>query len=383
MVIKKDTMKNANNRSVFQTIINKGPISRNEVSQELGLNKVTVSNIINDLMKDNFISSIGEGQSTTSGGRRPELVQLNAKFGFVANFSVTDDQIETMANKFDGRTLEYTVNKVNATTLEELFENISDNLAELPDFETENGLCGISIAIPGYVYRGNIIDSPFESAGNFNLQNALQEKFDVPVVIENASNLSAIFEQDFSQQELVNIVSLTIGKHIGAGILINRQLYKGYFGRAGDVGHMIFKEDRENVPLSQLKPIEDEWSEQRVKEKLQAVLGKKFTLKDMALAYSQQNPEVSQILDDFCYHISLIVNHLIIAFDPQMIFFNSKIINELPDLLRIIQLNLSNMSLVPPLVFSKDVHFATLLGGCSLVIHNILDMEQIRLILHH
>ncbi|KRM61552.1 transcriptional regulator sugar kinase, xylose operon regulator [Paucilactobacillus vaccinostercus DSM 20634] len=383
MVIKKDTMKNANNRSVFQTIINKGPISRNQVSQELGLNKVTVSNIINDLMKANFITSIGEGQSTTSGGRRPELVQLNAKFGFVVNFSVTDDQIEIMSNQFDGRTLEYTVTQSKAQTLQQLFQNICDSIAELPDFETQNGLCGISIAIPGYVYRGNIIDSPFKTVGNFNLQTALQEKFEVPVVIENASNLSAVFEQDFSQQELVNIISLTVGKHIGAGILINRQLYKGYFGRAGDVGHMIFKDDCQNVPLSQLKPIETEWSEQRVLEKLQDVLGKDFSLKDMAQAYTQQDPGVTKILDDFCYHLSLIVNHLIISFDPQMIFFNSEIINELPDLLRVIQLNLSYMPLVPPLVFSKDVHFSALLGGCSLVIHNVLNMEHIRLILHH
>ena len=135
MVIKKDTMKNANNRSVFQTIINKGPISRNQVSQELGLNKVTVSNIINDLMKANFITSIGEGQSTTSGGRRPELVQLNAKFGFVVNFSVTDDQIEIMSNQFDGRTLEYTVTQSKAQTLQQLFQNICDSIAELPDFD--------------------------------------------------------------------------------------------------------------------------------------------------------------------------------------------------------------------------------------------------------
>lgn len=334
MVIKKDTMKNANNRSVFQTIINKGPISRNQVSQELGLNKVTVSNIINDLMKDNFISSIGEGQSTTSGGRRPELVQLNANFGFVVNFNVTTDQIEIMSNQFDGRTLEYTVLQTKTKTLQQLYQSICDSIDELPNFEMLNGLCGISIAIPGYVYRGNIIDSPFRAVGNFNLQTALQDKFDVPVTIENASNLSAVFEQDFSQQELVNIVSLTIGKKIGAGILINRQLYKGYFGRAGDVGQMVFKDDHQSTPLTQLKPIEDEWSEAKVRAKLQKVLGTDFTLKEMAVAYGQQDPGVTQILDDFCYHLSLIVNHLIISFDPQMIFFNSEIINELPDLLR-------------------------------------------------
>ncbi|KRM13060.1 ROK family transcriptional regulator [Paucilactobacillus suebicus] len=383
MVIKKDTMKNANNRSVFQTIINKGPISRNQVSQELGLNKVTVSNIINDLMKESYITSIGEGQSTTSGGRRPELVQLNASFGFVVNLNVTNDQIEIMSNQFDGRTLEYNVLQTKTRTLQQLYQNIAAAIKDLPSFKTMNGLCGISIAIPGYVERGNIIDSPFRAVGNFNLQTALQDEFDVPVIIENASNLSVVFEQDFSQQELVNIISLTVGKKIGAGILINRQLYKGYFGRAGEVGQMIFTDDGQSTPLAQLKPIEEEWSEEKVLARLAGVLGKNFTLNDMAREYQNQNPEVTKILDDFCYHLSLIVSHLIISFDPQMIFFSSEIINELPDLLRVIQLNLSYMPLVPPLVFSKDVHFSALLGGCSLVIHHVLHMENIRLILHH
>ena len=49
MIINKDVMRDHNERSVLQTIVNHGPISRTEVSKLLGLNKVTVSDIIGSL----------------------------------------------------------------------------------------------------------------------------------------------------------------------------------------------------------------------------------------------------------------------------------------------------------------------------------------------
>lgn len=59
------------------------------------------------------------------------------------------------------------------------------------------------------------------------------------MVIENKANLSAIFEQDFSQQELENIVSLMINEGVGAGVIINRQLFTGNYGQAGEIGRLI------------------------------------------------------------------------------------------------------------------------------------------------
>ncbi|WP_243676838.1 hypothetical protein [Secundilactobacillus collinoides] len=89
------------------------------------------------------------------------------------------------------------------------------------------------------------------------------------------------------------------------------------------------------------------------------------------------------MIEEFCYHLAVIVNNLIALYDPQMIFFNSPLIDALPEILKNIQMKLGFMPLVPPLVMSKDVTYATLLGGASQAIHRVLHMEGTRLIFHH
>ncbi|MCF7523168.1 helix-turn-helix domain-containing protein [Levilactobacillus brevis] len=62
MIINKDVMRDHNERSVLQAIVNHGPISRTEVSKLLGLNKVTVSDIIGSLTERKLVTSQGEAR---------------------------------------------------------------------------------------------------------------------------------------------------------------------------------------------------------------------------------------------------------------------------------------------------------------------------------
>lgn len=92
---------------------------------------------------------------------------------------------------------------------------------------------------------------------------------------------------------------------------------------------------------------------------------------------------IADLIENFCYHLAIVTADLIAAYDPQMIFFNSPLIEQIPEVLKNIQMKLTFMPLVPPLVMSKDVNLATLLGGASMAIHKALDMQGVRLIFHH
>lgn len=72
MIINKDVMRDHNEHSVLQAIVNHGPISRNDVSKLLGLNKVTVSDIVGTLLKRKLVLSVGEDKTASSSGRRPD-----------------------------------------------------------------------------------------------------------------------------------------------------------------------------------------------------------------------------------------------------------------------------------------------------------------------
>jgi len=385
MIINKDVMRIHNERSVLQAIVNHGPISRNAVSKLLGLNKVTVSDIIGSFIDRKLVTSLGEARGTSTGGRRPELAAFNATYGYVINFSISGDVVELLVTQMDGRALAYSTSPIDNQSVEDVVAKMEGLINQLPQFDVVNGLQAISIAIFGVVYHNKVITSPFVDYADFDIVGYFHDRYQVPIVMENEANLSAVFEQDFSKQELEHIVSVSIHEGVGAGIILNTQLYTGNYGQAGEIGQTIIQESRDHHrPLSKLASFDAEWSQTALLEKARVLKkAKDYDLNQLVSDYEAEDEAIMGLLEDFCYYLALVTSNLIAAYDPQMVFFNSPLIDRLPEILKNIQMKLGFMPLVPPLVMSKDVKYATLLGGASLAIHRVLNMNGTRLIFHH
>lgn len=383
MIINKDVMRDHNERSVLQAIVNHGPISRNEISKLLGLNKVTVSDIVGTFIDRKLVASQGEVAAKAGSGRRAELVAFNATYGYVINFSISGEILEMLVTQLDGRALSYSESPLQQATVQEIVAKMVEMVDQLPTFDVENGLQAISIAIFGVVYENEIVTSPFVDFDDYDLVSTFKERYHVPVIMENEANLAAVFEQDFSKQELQSLVAVSIHEGIGAGILLNKQLYRGNYGRAGEIGQIMIQGPGRQR-LAKLPSFDHEWSEAALLKKAATLKHvAHYSLAELVQAAGQDDPEIAGLLEDLCYHLAIVTSDLIVAYDPQMIFFNSPLVEQLPELLKNIQMKLSFMPLVPPLVMSKDVKYATLLGGASLAIHQVLDMPGTRLIFHH
>ncbi|HIW71411.1 MAG TPA: ROK family transcriptional regulator [Candidatus Levilactobacillus faecigallinarum] len=385
MIINKDVMRDHNEHSVLQAIVNHGPISRNDVSKLLGLNKVTVSDIVGSLIQRKLVLSIGEDRTASSSGRRPELVEYNAAYGYVINFSISGENIEMLVARLDGRALESSTQPVNQRTVTEIVTVMEHMIDQLPKFDVSEGLLAISIAIFGVVYQDKIVESPFVDFDDFDLVGHFKARYTVPVILENEANLSAIFEQDFSKQELQNIVSVSIHEGIGAGIILNTQIYRGNYGQAGEIGQIMVQDtSAPHRRLDKLPTFGAEWSQTALLHKAgQLKKQSDYTLAQLVVDYNRHDASITELLEDFCYQLAIVTSDLITAYDPQMVFFNSPLVDQIPEILKNIQMKLGFMPLVPPLVLSKDVRYATLLGGASLAIHQVLHMPRTRLIFHH
>ena len=69
-----------NNKSlVLQMVLEREPISRADIAHVTGLNKATVSSLVNELLEEELIYESGPGES--SGGRRPVLLHFNKVAG--------------------------------------------------------------------------------------------------------------------------------------------------------------------------------------------------------------------------------------------------------------------------------------------------------------
>lgn len=111
----------------------------------------------------------------------------------------------------------------------------------------ESDLLGIGIGCAGHIrYRDGVIitTSNLKGCKNFPMRDAVQANFKIPVKLDNDANAQAYGEFKFGKGKgFDSMVFLTISTGIGAGIIINHNLYRGMTGTAGEFGHTIVEPD--------------------------------------------------------------------------------------------------------------------------------------------
>lgn len=128
---------------------------------------------------------------------------------------------------------------------------IAENIQELikRNHLAESDLLGIGMGCAGHVrFRDGVMITTSNLKGfkNFPLRDEVQSHFSIPVILDNDANAQAIGEFKFGAGRGYNdMIFLTISTGIGAGIIINKKLYRGQTGTAGEFGHTIVEPDSE------------------------------------------------------------------------------------------------------------------------------------------
>jgi len=120
-----------------------------------------------------------------------------------------------------------------------------DLLAEKTGFSKAD-LKAIGIGVPGMmnVETGEVIFCPNLPIEHVNITNELREKWKVPVHINNDANCAALGEAYAGgAKDTANAVFITLGTGVGGGIIIDKKIYSGFNGAAGEVGHIVIQLD--------------------------------------------------------------------------------------------------------------------------------------------
>ncbi len=134
-------------------------------------------------------------------------------------------------------------------TEEGLVDCVKENIEEIINRNNllESDLLGIGIGCAGHIrFRDGVIitTSNLEGFKNYPLREAVQSHFKIPVILDNDANAQAFGEFMFGAGKAYDdMVFLTISTGIGAGIIINKKLYRGLTGTAGEFGHTIVEPD--------------------------------------------------------------------------------------------------------------------------------------------
>ncbi|MBC2180172.1 ROK family transcriptional regulator [Listeria booriae] len=373
-----DVMRENNKKLVLKTLFNAGQTSRSSIASAVHLQKSTVSSIILELHEDGLIEELGIGEASNAGGRRPNLIQFNYRYGYVLAFDMGARHLRYSVNYMNGEVIQKESLRLTGHSIKDVFQMMQQVISGLPAFDTMNGLLGIAVSAHAPVHENEIRYSPFLELDSFSLLEALQEIVDVPIRFENEANLTAISIRDFwyysGEEPLSSLLALNIHNGIGVGTIINEQLYHGMQGLAGEIGRSVIYKD------GQVYRLEELYSEKAVMEKIAQKNGKQeLTVEEFVTLIKSKDSFVLAIVDEWVTAIAQITYNLVQYGAPEAVFLSSRSLSQFPELLNRI---FEEYKALNPLGETRieftqhDIYESSLLGGVALIARQVLGLES-------
>lgn len=238
--------KKINTSIIFNYIRKNSPVTRAGIVKVLKISAPAVSRVIEKLIKNGDV--IETVKAETKSGKKPVLLIVNVNEGFVIGIDLGKKRFKAIVSNFNGEIIErFNSFKItnNRDIDRKLILEINNILKELENKKIFNRdkLKAICIGIPASidVESGKTIDAPlYANWKDLNLKKNVEEEFNVPVLIENDVNLSAIGEKHYGKgKDYKDFVFVEISNGIGAGIVIDNHLFRGSYGSAGEIAYSI------------------------------------------------------------------------------------------------------------------------------------------------
>lgn len=231
------TAREINRGVVLNLIRRRQPISRADLARVSGLQRSTVSQIIEQLVRERWVVDGPVGRLPR--GRRPTFLQLNDRRAIVVvdlRPATTTIAVADANGRFlcqQAITTPPDAEAAAAKLSEEIRRMISSHAGLL--FE------GIGISVPGRFddKQQRVVFAPNLKWREFDLRGPLEKATGLKVELENAANACVLAEVWFGQAEQTrDLVVVTVSEGVGVGIFSNGHLVRGLNGMAGEFGHV-------------------------------------------------------------------------------------------------------------------------------------------------
>ncbi|MFH0763024.1 MAG: ROK family transcriptional regulator [Candidatus Omnitrophota bacterium] len=246
------TEKEKRNIDILEILRRRGPISRPEISKEMGINVVTISNYVDEFIRRNLVYE--KDFDVSEGGRRPVLLELNPQAGFVVGVGLNLTNMVGLLVDLKGNIVTKTqiarprssAKEISETVLEIVREVLARSKGYSPKIK------GIGIGIAGLINKENgsvlwpqKIDGECTYASvEMPLKDLIEKEFNLPALIENDATSACFGERWIGLGAgFKNVLYMFSG--VGCGIMINGEVYRGAQGYAGEVSISNYKGDTE------------------------------------------------------------------------------------------------------------------------------------------
>lgn len=385
LTVTASAMRAINRSAILEIIRQESPISRTAIAGRLGVSLPTVMRIVDGLIAEGFVRP--HGSSEWSGGRRRSLLEYNAEGYVVLGVDMGGTKIYGALADLGGNIIDETEIDHQGTTGEETYKRLIrliDTLIKSPNLH-ERPVQGIGVGVPGItLHQEGIVKWVYAlNWKDFPLKTRLAERYHLPITVDNDVNLAALGELWFGAgQNVQNMVLVVIGTGIGAGIIIDRALYRGSSEASGEIGNMVPGIEFLGKNFKDFGALESRASGTGIVERARSLLKthrgngelENLVVDDVFEAARQGQKWAWKIINEVVDLLAIAIANITVSFDPELIVLGGGVSRYANLLIEPILERIDGVIPTPPrLVVSELGLRAGVMGAITNVLHSMSD----------
>lgn len=229
--------RDVNRAAIFGMIGAAGPIARATIARRLKLSPATVTAVTRQLLDQGLVRVADRSQSRR--GRPALLLEVVGGAACAFGAKIAADHVVGVRVDLEAALVERFDEPFDATA-----PDPSGRLADLlsgwiAQSDGAMPLLGLGLGVSGVIdTSGGTVDSPLLGWDAVELGRTLATRLGLPVFVDNDVNTLAISERLYGRgRASEHFVTVTIGRGIGLGIVAGGDIYRGFAGGAGELGH--------------------------------------------------------------------------------------------------------------------------------------------------
>ncbi len=324
-------VKNTNMSTVLDIIRTAGPVSRAHISRLTGLSRSTCSVLVDEMISEGLVIEMGKQES--SGGRKAILLKLNYEGGRAIGIKVMQNHIAAALVDLSGKIIKIQSRDFpkdsDKSDFIEILISVVLLLTAYEKNNTNKNILGIGIGVGGKIdfHTGTLIESSIINLLNVQIGKILEERTGIPVYLENDVNAFAVGEKYFGAGiHYHNLLCVTVGQGIGAGIIVDDNLFRGSHHIAGEFGHIRITDSNSATICTCGKNgcLEAYSSNQAIINYFLVLTGKKISIEEITILAEQGDKSALEVFRKAGTYLGYGISTLINLFDPETIIIGGE-----------------------------------------------------------
>lgn len=242
---------NESQQRVLDLLRQRGPLSRADLARESEFAAPTLSRLCHALLEHGLIQEthkVRDGQR----GKPGQLIELNPDGGYAFGIALQSEYVAGCIVDLQGRTLASAMRTFDAPDPQGVRRLVPKMIESLlaDSGASPSRVLGAGVSMPGMALHryGSALRPPdmdklpdeFAAWRSLDLEGYFRECTGLPCWLENSSTAATLAEMHFGAgQRLNHFAVLHFAYGFGGGLILQRRLYAGAFGRAGEFGGLF------------------------------------------------------------------------------------------------------------------------------------------------